>query len=313
MKRKRCCACHAGGAMPSGEHEAPIALAKLNPDMLAWLLAHIFHIKLPDYHHSRTHPTDVQVLVPRTYHADGMVLFCDAADRPVLGVVLEVQRGPDPSKRRTWKLYVAQLEAEMDITVALVAYCPDPMVAADFQYMFETDGLSLLLRPLIFTPEDVPLVLDAGLARDDPALAVLSAICHGDRAELDAMFPALAEALSSLSPKQAILYYDVVLAALPAPARVRWEEFMNITAEQYHSELFREMAAQHEELGEIRGVARGEARGKAQAVLAILEARGVKVPVAVREQILGCSDLAALDTWLRRAVTVTTADEVIHE
>src|SRR5258705_12063893 len=72
-----------GGAMPSGEHESPIAVAKLDPDLVTWLLAHLFEVKVPDYHHARAHPTDVRVLVPRTYHADGMLLFCDAADELV--------------------------------------------------------------------------------------------------------------------------------------------------------------------------------------------------------------------------------------
>jgi hypothetical protein len=73
---------------------------------------------------------------------------------------------------------------------------------------------------------------------------------------------------------------------------------------EYRSELLRELAAQHEELG----VARGEGR----AVLTVLEARGLAVPTAVREQILACTDVAQLDVWLRRAVTATTADAVIR-
>jgi hypothetical protein len=37
------------------------------------------------------------------------------------------------------------------------------------------------------------------------------------------------------------------------------------------------------------------------------------VPEAIREQILACTDLTQLDTWLRRATTTaTTADDVIH-
>ena len=39
---------------------------------------------------------------------------------------------------------------------------------------------------------------------------------------------------------------------------------------------------------------------------------GVSVPATVREQILACTDLAQLDTWLRRAVTATTAEDVIR-
>ena len=140
--------------------------------------------------------------------------------------------------------------------------------------------MSLTLRPLIFTPNDIPLVVDTDLARANPALAVLSAICHGGDAEVEATFPALAE--------------------------VRWEAFMTATVGHgYHSELFRELAAQHEELG--------EARGEAQAILTVLDARGLTVPAEVRERILACTDLPQLNVWLRRAGTATTLDQVIDD
>ncbi|MGI5145010.1 hypothetical protein ACQEVC_01190 [Plantactinospora sp. CA-294935] len=290
--------------MPSTEHESPVALAKLDPSLVAWLLRHVFDVKVPDYHHARPHATDVRVLVPRTYHADSMLLFCDPTDQPLLAVVLEIQRGWDSTKRRTWKLYVAQLEAELDVDAALLVYCPDLRTARRYRGLFEFDGLSLALRPLIFTPSDVPLVVDVDLARTNPALAVLSAICHGHDAQVEATFPALMAALRSVNPKTAILYYDVVLAGLPAAARTRWEAFMTTTARyEYHSELFRELAAKHEE--------QGEARGEARAILTVLDGRGVAVPAEAREQILACTDLAQLDTWLRRAANATTIDDVL--
>jgi hypothetical protein len=276
----------------------------LDPDVVAWLLTNVFDVKVPDYDHARSQATDVRVLVPRTYHADGMLLFCDRLDRPLLAVVLEVQRSPDRGKRRTWKLYVAQLEAELDVNAALVVFCPDSGLAEWYRSLLEPDGISLLLRPLIFTPDDVPLVMDVELARANPALAVLSAICHGGRAEVDGMFPALAEALRSLGPRRAILYYDVVLAGLPTPARVRWEAFMTTTVDEYRSELLRELASQHEQLG--------EARGEGRAVLTVLEARGLAVPEDVREVVLACTDLAQLDTWLRRALAADSIDDVIR-
>ncbi|MBX6354805.1 MAG: hypothetical protein IRZ05_02995, partial [Micromonosporaceae bacterium] len=186
--------------MPSAEHESPIALAKLDPDLVTWLLTNVFEIKVPDYDHARVHATDVRVMVPATYHADGMLLYCDAADRPLLATVLEVQRSQDRTKRRTWKLYVAQLEAELDVSVALVVFCPDGTLAAWYGRLLEPDASSLTLRPLIFTPNDVPLILDVELAQANPALAVLSALCHGDQDEVDEMFPALAAALHSVGP-----------------------------------------------------------------------------------------------------------------
>jgi hypothetical protein len=95
------------------------------------------------------------------------------------------------------------------------------------------------------------------------------------------------------------------LAGLPVAARTRWEAFVTTTAgNKYYSDAFRKAFAD--------GEASGEARGEGRAVLTVLDARGVTVPAAAREQILACADLAQLDTWLRRAVTATTADEVIR-
>jgi hypothetical protein len=198
--------------MPSAEHESPVALARMDPGLVAWLLRSLFEVKVPDYDHARPHATDVRVMVPHTYHADSMALFCDAADQPLLATVFEVQRGWDLAKQRTWKLYVAQLEAELNVDAALLAYCPDPSIARRYRALFEADGLCLFLRPLIFTPDDVPLVVDVDVARAGPALAVLSAFCHGDHADVETTFPALVAALRAAGPSKALLYYDVVLA-----------------------------------------------------------------------------------------------------
>nr|MDT0656469.1 hypothetical protein [Micromonospora sp. DSM 115978] len=153
---------------------------------------------------------------------------------------------------------------------------------------------------------NVPLLIEVDLARTHPALAVLSAICHGGDPEVDAVFPALAEALETLGPKRAILYYDIVLAGLPQAPRARWEAFMSTAVgPRYHSELFRRLDAQ----AEARGKAEGKAEGEGHAVITVLKARGIVVPDAVREQILACTDHDRLNTWLQRAVTATTADE----
>jgi hypothetical protein len=73
---------------------------------------------------------------------------------------------------------------------------------------------------------------------------------------------------------------------------------------EYRSVLFRKLAAQHEEVG--------EARGEGRAILTVLDVRGVEVPTAVCAQILACTDWGQLDIWLRRAVTATTAEDVIR-
>jgi flagellar biosynthesis/type III secretory pathway protein FliH len=67
------------------------------------------------------------------------------------------------------------------------------------------------------------------------------------------------------------------------------------------AQLLREEGRQQ---GRAEGRAEGEAKGKAQAVLAVLEARGLRISDEQRATIVGCADLAELERWVRKAVTV---------
>jgi hypothetical protein len=234
-----------------------------------------------------------------------VVVLCDATDRPLLVVVFEVQRGRDNDKPLVWKLYLAEVEKTLRVPSALVVYCPDPAIAGWCRRRVErTNGPSLPLRPLIFTPADVPVVLDEKLARAHPTLAILSAVCHAREPDIDQMFPAVLAAMRSVDAKTAVSYYDVVLSGLPTEARARWEAFMTITAgPHYRSELLSEVAAEHEAIG--------EARGEAYAILAVLESRQVQVPPATRERILACVDRDQLDEWVRRAANANSIGDVI--
>ncbi|OHV47317.1 hypothetical protein BCD48_19595 [Pseudofrankia sp. BMG5.36] len=296
--------------MPSGEHESPLELAEQNPEVLVWLLDKLFDVKVSDFHHARPQPTEVRKLVPSTYRADGMTLLCDATDRSLLSVVLEVQRAWDPGKRWTWKTYVAHLEAELEVNAALLVYCPGAAVARRYRAMFESEGVSLHLRPLVFTPGDVPLVVDVERAQAEPALALFSVLCHGGDADIEAAFPALLEALRALGPKKKPLYHEIVLAGLPEALWKRWETYMTSTVgRRYRSELLNETDAR----AHAEGKAEGEALGAGRMLLTVLEARGILVSEDVRERIHTCTDLDQLDTWFRRAMIASTIDDVIRE
>ena len=62
--------------------------------------------------------------------------------------------------------------------------------------------------------------------------------------------------------------------------------------------------------GKREGIREGKSAGKAESVLMLLEARGVKLSPSLRDQILSCDDPATLDRWFRNAVSATTAAEV---
>ncbi len=87
-------------------------------------------------------------------------------------------------------------------------------------------------------------------------------------------------------------------------------------ASDLYNEIFSDGKAEGEARGEARGRAEGEARGRAEgeakSILAVLAARGIPVSDAVRERVLGCTDIATLDVWVRRAAVATTAAAVVR-
>jgi hypothetical protein len=59
--------------------------------------------------------------------------------------------------------------------------------------------------------------------------------------------------------------------------------------------------------------AAAEAKGIAEAILKILETRGIAMSAPQRQEVLGCRDLDQLDRWLRRAALASSADEITPE
>lgn len=56
-----------------------------------------------------------------------------------------------------------------------------------------------------------------------------------------------------------------------------------------------------------KSIEQGRAEARASTVLEVLEARGLAITPAQREQILGTKDLDTLTRWVRRAATVASA------
>ncbi|MFC3998285.1 hypothetical protein ACFOVU_20335 [Nocardiopsis sediminis] len=63
-------------------------------------------------------------------------------------------------------------------------------------------------------------------------------------------------------------------------------------------------------VGYTEGSVIGQAVGEATAVLLVLYARRIKVPRSLHERITRCRDIATLDQWVQRAVTVETVEEL---
>jgi len=117
--------------------------------------------------------------------------------------------------------------------------------------------------------------------------------------------------VSQLTDERYVLYGDLILAALSDATREALK--MNPEGYKYQSPLIRDSIEKGLVQGREEGRAEGRAEEKARCVLDVLETRSVPVSPELRTRITTCSDLEQLTLWLRRAVAVTTADELITQ
>ncbi|MGX5214035.1 hypothetical protein ACWKT3_36005 [Streptomyces violaceus] len=57
----------------------------------------------------------------------------------------------------------------------------------------------------------------------------------------------------------------------------------------------------------------GKAEGKSEAILRVLEKRGIHLPEDTRDRITSCTDLGTLTLWFDRSLTAGTAEDLFAE
>ncbi|GII58950.1 hypothetical protein Pth03_73390 [Planotetraspora thailandica] len=102
---------------------------------------------------------------------------------------------------------------------------------------------------------------------------------------------------------------NYAFAVPPSVARKHLEEIVTTTSHDYER-IAGQYLSHWVDQGWAEGRAEGRAEGEAAAVLAVLDARGLEVSSDTRDRITSCDDLNVLETWIHRAVTVNSADEL---
>jgi hypothetical protein len=218
---------------------------------------------------------DLAQVVPVEYRADAVVVLRDSTDRPVAGLIVEVQLEEKARKLLTWPAYVAILRAKLDCVAMLVVVAPDPAVARWASRPIELGHPGFQLTPIVIGFEDVPRIHDRAVALALPQLSVLSTVAHK---ELPLAEIAL-EAISPLPKDQKRLYYDYIMRALPAGIRQKLE----VRMPRYKSEF----ALSYYGEGMEKGIEKGRGEGLRAAVVAFARARIIDLPEDI---------LAVLDT-----------------
>ncbi|MFI5719694.1 hypothetical protein [Nocardia sp. NPDC051750] len=191
----------------------------------------------------------------------------------------------------------------MKCPVLLLVICPDRRTA---QWASKPLDIGFghpptTLTPLVLDPSAVPVVTDPEIATELPELAVLSAVAHPHHPDHTQIWVALASGLRTLGADPALRYHDFILTMLPRAVRPAWEAFMSTGLRDYN--FTSDFARKY--------IAEGEAKGEAKSILTVLDARGIAVPGEVRDTIMSCEDLDQLHKWLRRALEVNKADELL--
>ena len=292
-------------------HEALVLLFRNRPSLAAEVMRDVLRVPLPAFDEARVESAELTEMAPAEYRADLVVRIggaaTDAAAAPVQAravIVVEAQLSPDAEKRWSWPAYLASLRRRWRCPSYLLVVCVDADVAAWCARPIEL-GQSVLV-PTVLGPDAVPLVTDAAQARRVPELAVLSALAHGRGPRADEVALAACDAAATLDEDRSVLYHDLVLTALSAAARTRLEAIMASGTYEFQSDF----AKRHRAQGKVEGKAEGKAEGKVEAILAVLAARDIALGGDGEARVRACVELAQLDAWLCRAVTVTSAAEL---
>jgi hypothetical protein len=303
-------------------HAVLVDLFRSQPLLAVELLSDPFRFEVPEHEFVALSAGDLTKVVPADFRADAVVLLRSAAqNEPVLGVVIEVQLSPPREKRWTWPWYLISLRTRFRCDVVLLVVCPSAAVAASCATPIHLGHPNWTLTPLVLGPDRVPVVTDPDLARQHPHLTMLSAIAHCEHPERDQILSALLAALDSFDHDIAARYTDHVLTVLTKAARDHLEALMTAGTYEYKSDFARryyhqgqtEGRAEGLSEGRAEGLSEGRAEGEVRALLAILNARGIPVPDHVYARIVACTDLDHLDTWVRRAVTATTIQDLFSD
>jgi hypothetical protein len=224
----------------------------------------------------------------------------------VFAIVVEVQLARDEDKRKTWPLYLTSLRSRVGCPTALLVVAPDPAIARWCAQPIELGHPGFVLRPLVTGPDAIPIITDEQKAREDPELAVLSAMAHGHEGMAHLIAQAAFAATQGLDEERVRLYIDLVVSSLSNAARAALEELMQSGKYEYQSDFARKYYGQGLEAGRQEGRQEGEAA----ALLEVLDARGIELPTEERQRVLACKDLDQLKHWLRRAATAKSLDEL---
>ncbi|WP_371598246.1 hypothetical protein [Streptomyces sp. NBC_00564] len=284
--------------MVSSSHEAMHHFGQKDTAGLIRNFQRLFHVPFPEPCGFTVVNTDLTEIEPVERRVDSLVRV-HTEDGDFL-LVLESQSKKDERKRGSWPYYLSYLYEKYRCEPVLVVMTQSSSTArwAAEPIRFGLPGWSsLVVRPMVLGPDQVPVIADEKEAVRDPSLAVLSAITHGRGPGVAAILGPLAVALETIDPASAALLAQLVTSGLvDSQAKEIWRDLMAPVNYFFQNPV----ADQLRDEGRIEG----RIEDRIEMIVKILELRGLQVPDSVRLRVRACTDLDQLKIWSERAVGV---------
>nr|WP_246422046.1 hypothetical protein [Nocardiopsis mwathae] len=276
------------------------------------------NIKLPDTAPVQLGENNLNDRPSRDLFPDTVILI-GPKHHPDHAIVVEIQKAKSESKLRQLPRYAAALWLFLKCPVAVLVVCPTRQAAAEYAKPITTDLAGYTHESIVVGPGDIPVLTDAGAVIDDPELAVMGVMAHGDRRSVVEAFVA---GMEKMDPQVAPRYYEHAHRTAAPMVRRLLEEIMSSTSWPVSSPFAREHFGRGKEEGLKEGLKEGileglqeglqegRTREAAEILLRGVDSRGIKISDEIRGRITTCGDLEQIEAWLQRAFTAERAEDI---
>ncbi|MFE0251394.1 hypothetical protein [Streptomyces sp. NPDC059010] len=297
--------------MVSSPHEGLHQLCQKDPAGFTRTLQRVLRIPIPEPREFAVLNADLTEIEPVERRVD--TLLQAETDEGTYLLVVESQGKRDDGKRSSWAYYLSYLYAKYrwePVLIVLTQSASTARWAAQPIRLGLPGWHSLTVRPLVLSPENVPLIASEEEAKRDVFLAAFSAMTHGKGRGAAAILKPLAAALATTDTDSAGMLAQFVESCLvDAQARQIWKELMMPVNYFFRHEVAEKVRAEGREEGREEGIE----EERASMILRILDWRGIPVPDSVRDRVKACSDLGQLEVWAQRAVQATDAEDLFRD
>ncbi len=291
------------------EHEAPLELLERFPDLLPSLLREQLGRPVPLGARLRPVSENHNVTVAQELRSDGaFILETAPGEPPACAAILEPQRSIDPEKWYAWPSYLSDLHRKYRCPTYLIVFALGEQAAAVEAWARQpiaTFQPGSGFAPLVLGPPELPAPPTRAAAKADRPRAALGTRLHLSDPDGAAVAYRTLCATYELHGLDMFVWLYYLIQGIAR--QERFAEIERLIMLNSQTRFIPKTAFEHEQY------TKAKSEGKAEAVLAVLAARGLMLTAEQRSRLMICIDLAKLDQLITRAISAPSVTELLAD